>query len=167
MIEYFVAVCYVFDNTGINIIGTSVEIDTGGRLVERSAQHGMTFDLVLRPDQSGGAAIGSNLWAVTLFATSGSSTNRVSPTVQVALNSAQSGTSLIPPGISRIANLQASLNLQGRLCSELSAVCAVLSKGPFTVPDYTFETLPTDQALTACTNVECRGKRLTKTVKIW
>ena len=147
-----------FPNVGINIIDTSLDIEVGYNLVERAQRHAMRFNLDLEPDPTGGAAIGTNLWAVALYASSGSSTTRVSPTVQVALSSTQSGTSLRPPATARIRGMEANLNFQGLLCNQLVLVCTVLSKNPLANPSYTFETDQSDSALTACTNVECKGR---------
>ena len=93
IINIFV-VCF---NTGVDIIDTSLIINTGNPLIERSNRHSLVFNLELEPAPTSGAAIGTSLWRVELFASSGISTSRVSPTVNVLLTSSQSGTSLQPP----------------------------------------------------------------------
>ncbi|XP_072050093.1 uncharacterized protein [Amphiura filiformis] len=138
------------ETPSVNIIDTSLEIETGNPLVERSVRHSLRYDLLIEPDPTGGAAIGTELWGHTCESN-----------CQCLSYSESKWNNSAPPTTARIQNMEANLDLQGVLCNQLVTVCAVLSKNPLASPSYTFETDSNDPALTACTNVNCRGVTIT------
>ena len=138
---------------GVTIVDSSVTVYDE---IQEGESNDVGFQVSLTSDSNGGAAVGSNLWSVTAFASANSDGSGTRYDEQpITLSSSQAGTTLIPGATATISGLTYPLDLQdGPTCSQFEYVCVEVEKSTSASPD--FELSP--ETTTTCTPVECRSK---------
>ena len=146
-------------HTGVEIETSTLSI-TSGDLLEGVSGQTLDFDFSMASVASSGSVSGSNLWQFTAFGSENADgSGATTSSYTVPLTSAQGSVGVTAGQTSQFSDLSFDLDLSGDVnCADFPYVCVTASKGPTPSPDYTLSGEPSDDALTACQQVECRGR---------
>lgn len=118
------------------------------------------FDLALTPSQLASFRVtGSNLWHVTASLSSQNSRNGDFVSVVPLLSFTQGSRLWNPPSVTTLNRVEVVVPIGGFVCSDTQFLCATINKS--TTADFVIRGEPTDESLTGCTQITCRGEFLT------
>ncbi|XP_072167955.1 uncharacterized protein [Diadema setosum] len=144
---------------------TNVEVEVDSDALREGISQEVEFLVRLTSNADGSTAIGSDLWRIIAFASSDSlgAGERLEET-NVMLTAVQAATTLAAGNMATIPALAVTWQLaDGPTCSQLSHFCVEVQKGASASPDFELFGDPSDDVLTTCTPISCRGVEISST----
>ncbi|XP_022109995.1 uncharacterized protein LOC110989723 [Acanthaster planci] len=155
--------CKAITCTGAVFTSANLTAPASTRLIENEQAHPVrvTFQASTATDTAT-LDSGSNFWLLKVFANTepdGSGPKRYGEAT-ATLSGNQQNTPLLASSTVELANVDASLNLEGFVCpSRMIYLCAELQRNPSSSPPFTIQGTPSP--LIACQQVECQGVLIT------
>ena len=159
LLSYFGVFC-----PGVLVTSTVVTV-TSGAIREGTTQT-VGFNLDITADRNGGSVSGSDLWQVTAFGSLNSNGNGDYVELHVVtLNSNQGSTHVTASSTSTISGLVITWDLADGAppCADFDYFCVQLDKNPSSSIDFELTGQPSDDVLTSCQIIDCRGNHKNKT----
>ncbi|XP_070570607.1 uncharacterized protein [Ptychodera flava] len=154
-----VVVCIPAICKGVDITDTRLALRAGKDVNEHSSGHQFSMDITLIASADFGNAVGTNLWNVTVYVSpvNNATELRFAETVAEIPTSMRS-LSLLGGSNAVLQGVSAEVDLTEVDCRYLKFVCAEVSRGLLSVPEFTLS-----GSLQECTEITCRGVEITNT----
>ncbi|XP_038061188.1 uncharacterized protein LOC119731947 isoform X4 [Patiria miniata] len=144
--------CQATTCNGVQVTSTSISITSGTPVIERRSNT-LAFSLSIQTNSDGGSVSGQNLFSIQTFG----SNSLTGTSVRISERRIQGSTGITAGRLATIPNLSTTMDLSGRLCQDIVALCTELAKNAQANPDFTLDPIPNSGVLQECINIECRG----------
>ncbi|XP_071480885.1 uncharacterized protein [Diadema antillarum] len=150
---------------GVEITNSELSVTSPGALREGAAGQTVSFNFTLTAGNAGSRLTGTNLWQFTAFGSQTADGSSVSTdTYNVPLTPGQGSTGIASGGTASFGNLGFEIDLSGDVnCADVPYICVTASRGESASPAFTLSGVPSDDVLTSCQPVTCRGVELDNT----